>query len=49
VKYLLEHGAKVDVKDDMGRTAMTIVDAGRGGRDSRASEIVTLLKSAAAN
>jgi uncharacterized protein len=49
VKYLLEHGAKVDVNDDMGRTAMTIVDAGRGGRDSRASEIVTLLKSAAAN
>jgi len=49
VKYLLEHGAKVDVKDDMGRTPIALVDAARGGRgergESRGSEIVTLLKS----
>jgi hypothetical protein len=47
VKYLLEHGAKVDVKDDAGKTAL---DAARGdgpvppGRQ----EIVTLLTGAVA-
>jgi ankyrin repeat protein len=42
VKYLLEHGAKTDVKDDMGRTPIAMVVGGRG--DSRSSEITTLLQ-----
>ena len=45
VKYLLDHGARVDVKDDMGRTPIALVAGGRG--ESRSSEIVTLLKGAA--
>jgi ankyrin repeat protein len=43
VKYLLEHGAKVDVKDDMGRTAIAMVAAGRG--EGRSAEIAALLQS----
>jgi ankyrin repeat protein len=49
VKYLLEHGAKVDLKDDAGKTAL---DAARGeGADGRATppgrqEIVALLTGA---
>jgi ankyrin repeat protein len=40
VKYLLDHGAKVDVMDDMGKTP---IDVAKGN-----GEIVTLLKSAGA-
>jgi len=43
VKYLLEHGASVDVKDDMGRTPIAMVAAGRG--EGRSGEIAALLKS----
>jgi len=43
VKYLLEHGAKVDVKDDMGRTPIAMVAAGRG--EGRSAEIAALLQS----
>jgi ankyrin repeat protein len=42
VKYLLEHGAKVDVKDDMGRTPIAMVAAGRG--EGRSAEIAALLE-----
>jgi len=42
VKYLLEHGAKVDVKDDMGRTPIAMVAAGRG--EGRSAEIAALLQ-----
>jgi len=44
VKYLLEHGAKVDVKDDMGRTPIAMVAAGRG--EGRSKEIAALLSGA---
>src|SRR5512138_2149077 len=45
VKYLLEHGASVDVRDEMGRTPadMLKVTAGNGG-ETRASEILGLLQ-----
>jgi uncharacterized protein len=42
VKYLLEHGAKADVKDDMGRTPIAMVAAGRG--EGRSAEIAALLE-----
>ena len=45
VKYLLEHGARTDVKDDAGKTAL---DAARGeGAQPVRQEIVTLLSGAA--
>jgi ankyrin repeat protein len=48
VRYLLEHGARVDVVDDMGRTPMEVAQGSGGGRGgARAQEISTLLKSAA--
>jgi ankyrin repeat protein len=42
VKYLLEHGARTDLKDDAGKTAL---DAARGeaGSQPGRQEIVTLL------
>ena len=43
VKYLLDHGAKVDLVDDMGRSAVDVAKA-RRGNDSQ--EIVTLLERA---
>jgi len=48
VRYLLEHGAKVDVKDDMGRTAIDVAERTAAGRDAAPShqEIVALLRSA---
>jgi ankyrin repeat protein len=49
VAYLLDHGARVDVKDDMGRTPMDIATQGNGdaGRKEAVSrEIVALLRSA---
>ncbi len=43
VKYLLEHGAKVDVTDEAGKTP---IDAAKsGGNGSGHPEIVTLLTS----
>jgi uncharacterized protein len=45
VKYLLEHGAKVDVVDDMGRSPVDVVEANRGS--ARSPEILGLLKSSA--
>jgi ankyrin repeat protein len=47
VRYLLEHGAKTDVKDDMGRTAIDVASGNRGERvENESSEIVALLRSA---
>jgi ankyrin repeat protein len=46
VKYLLDHGARVDVKDDMGRTAIDVAAGSGGGRgEPRSREIVAVLES----
>jgi ankyrin repeat protein len=42
VKYLLEHGAAVDVVDDMGRSPIEVAEANRG--PARSPEILALLK-----
>ena len=45
VKYLLEHGAKTDLVDDMGRSPIDLVEGARGGRaDNRSKEIAALLQ-----
>src|SRR5262249_27095727 len=47
VRYLLDHDARVDVKDDMGRTAIDVAAENRGERtESHSPEIVTLLQGA---
>jgi hypothetical protein len=49
VRYLLDHGAKVDVKDEMGRAAIDVAQGKGPGRDEgRSQEIVGLLASAGA-
>jgi ankyrin repeat protein len=49
VRYLLDHGASVDVMDDAGKTAIDVVEGNRGGREEpRSREIVGLLQSARA-
>jgi ankyrin repeat protein len=50
VRYLLEHGAKADVKDDTGRTPIDVAEGSTAGRDAGGSrqEIVALLNGAAA-
>jgi ankyrin repeat protein len=45
VKYLLEHGAKVDVVDGKGKTAINLAEGNRGGGEGRSKEIVALLQS----
>jgi ankyrin repeat protein len=47
VKYLLAHGAKTDLVDDMGKSPVDVVEGARRG-DARSREIVALLKGAAA-
>jgi len=47
VKYLLDHGAKVDLKDDAGKTALDVAK-GDGPVPSGRQEIVTLLTGAVA-
>jgi ankyrin repeat protein len=45
VKYLLEHGASVDARDEMGRTPADLLKAPTAtGGDTRASEILALLQ-----
>ena len=47
VRYLVEHGARTDLKDDAGKTALDLVQGrGEGGRaeSARATELVTLLR-----
>jgi ankyrin repeat protein len=47
VRYLLDHGAKTDVKDDMGRTAIDVATGNRAERvENHSAEIVALLRSA---
>jgi ankyrin repeat protein len=49
VRYLLDHGAKVDVADEMGRTAIDAASGNRGGGErAGAQAIVALLKSVGA-
>ena len=49
VRYLLDHGAQVDVKDEMGRTPIDLAQGKGQGRDEvRSREIVGLLASAGA-
>ena len=49
VKYLLDHGAAVNVMDDMGRTPIDVAKGTGGGRNEAGSkEIVALLESAGA-
>ena len=46
VKYLLAHGAKVDVVDDTGKSPIDVAAGNRGGEgQTRSQEIVALLKS----
>ncbi|HLG56194.1 MAG TPA: ankyrin repeat domain-containing protein [Vicinamibacterales bacterium] len=46
VRYLLDHGAKVDVVDDKGKTPIDVAEGNRGGGvEARSKEIVTLLRS----
>ena len=48
VKYLLEHGARTDVKDDAGKTPLDAARGeGDGGTTPRRQEIVSLLTGAA--
>jgi ankyrin repeat protein len=48
VRYLLDHGARVDIKDDMGRTPIDMIKGSEGGKDAaRSGEMVTLLRGAA--
>ena len=44
VKYLLDHGAKPDALDDMGRTAIDVAKIRRGGTEDGSQEIVALLE-----
>ena len=44
VKYLLDHGAKADALDDMGRTAIDVAKVRRGGTEDGSQEIVALLE-----
>jgi len=45
VRFLLDHGAKVDVTDDMGRTLLAAAKGGAGGRGTAAPpEIVALIE-----
>jgi uncharacterized protein len=45
VRYLLEHGARVDIKDDMGRTAIDVAKGTEGPRDAtRVDEVIALLR-----
>jgi len=46
VKYLLDHGAKADALDDMGRTAIDVAKVRRGGTEDGSLEIVALLENA---
>jgi len=46
VKYLLDHGAKADALDDMGRTAIDVARVRRGGTEDSSQEIVALLENA---
>jgi ankyrin repeat protein len=44
VRYLLEHGARAEDVDDMGRTPIDLVRGGDGRGEDRSREILTLLE-----
>jgi uncharacterized protein len=48
VKYLLEHGAKSDLKDDAGKTPLDLAQGtgGEGANEARAKDVVALLEGA---
>jgi ankyrin repeat protein len=49
VRYLIEHGARADLMDDAGKTALDLVQGkgeGGGPASARTKEIITLLQSA---
>jgi ankyrin repeat protein len=49
VKYLLDHGARADVMDDMGRTPIDVASGtGRGAGDVLPLDVIALLKQATA-
>jgi ankyrin repeat protein len=43
VKYLLEHGARADLRDDAGKTPLDLAQA-KGDADARVREIIALLQ-----
>lgn len=47
-QYLIDHGAKLDIKDDAGKTVMDALKGNAGGRDHRPSEEMDKLIRAAA-
>jgi hypothetical protein len=47
-QFLIDHGAKLDVKDDAGKTVVDALKGGAGGRDLRNSEEMGKLIRAAA-
>jgi ankyrin repeat protein len=50
VRYLIEHGARADLLDDAGKTALDLVQGrgeGGGADNARTKEIMTLLQGAA--
>jgi hypothetical protein len=47
-KYLIDNGARLDIRDDAGKTVHDALKGGAGGRDLRASdEMKQLITSAA--
>jgi uncharacterized protein len=46
VKYLLDHGARADLRDEGGKTALDVLDAGKPDR-AETKAILTLLRAAA--
>jgi uncharacterized protein len=46
-KFLIEHGARVDVKDDAGKTLTDALNGAAGGRDHRNSDEMKMLIAAA--
>jgi uncharacterized protein len=46
VRYLLDHGARADVVDDDGRTALAVVQASKEGGAAARSRIITMLETA---
>jgi hypothetical protein len=47
-QFLLDHGARLDIKDDAGRSVFDALEGKAGGRDFRASEEMQQLIRAAA-
>ncbi|MDQ2641741.1 MAG: hypothetical protein M3Y79_14310, partial [Pseudomonadota bacterium] len=49
VKFLIDHGARLDVKDDAGKTILDAIEGKAGGRDNPSSpEVTKIIREAAA-